>query len=278
MPLCSRGTATTSPPASCTARPRPPPRCKFACSRSADGGIRAYDADGPRPSTPAGPLLCHGYDPTRKLRLRRGLRPRVRRAALHLQRARLRERCEQAALKLGFVGRPARRRGARGPRQPRRQRRDPRPGLGARRARQRLLARAGRPDATARSCTGCGGSIFRRAWLDQRVKEGELDVAFDARRSTFAYVQPDRGGEPIELAPEPSWGRVAYVPRCDCRSASARACGDRLARPSSPTSSSGRSVPLRDEVERREAAGAGERARRARRPSSRRRPARRRRR
>ena len=56
--------------------------------------------------------------------------------------------------------------------------------------------------------------VFRSAWLDQRVKEGELDVTFDADRHAFAYVQPDGDGEPIELAPEPSWGRVAYVPRC----------------------------------------------------------------
>ncbi|MDX6650101.1 MAG: hypothetical protein QOI91_423 [Solirubrobacteraceae bacterium] len=55
--------------------------------------------------------------------------------------------------------------------------------------------------------------VFRSAWLDQRVKEGELDVAYDSRTLTFAYVQPDRDGEAIELAPEPSWDRVAYVPR-----------------------------------------------------------------
>jgi len=55
--------------------------------------------------------------------------------------------------------------------------------------------------------------IFRSAWLDQRVKEGELDVLFDEDAAAFTYIQPDRGGEPIELAPEPSWGRVAYVPR-----------------------------------------------------------------
>ena len=55
--------------------------------------------------------------------------------------------------------------------------------------------------------------VFRSAWLDQRVKEGERDVAFDAHSKSFAYIQPDRGNEPIELAPEPSWGRVAYVPR-----------------------------------------------------------------
>jgi hypothetical protein len=35
-------------------------------------------------------------------------------------------------------------------------------------------------------------------------------VRFDADENTFAYVQPDRDGEPVELAPEPSWGRVAY--------------------------------------------------------------------
>jgi hypothetical protein len=59
--------------------------------------------------------------------------------------------------------------------------------------------------------------VFRGAWLDQRVKEGELSVRFDELSGTFAYVQPvsgpageRTGGEPIELAPEPSWNRVAY--------------------------------------------------------------------
>jgi hypothetical protein len=52
--------------------------------------------------------------------------------------------------------------------------------------------------------------VFRSAWLDQRVKEGELDVRFEPDEQTFAYIQPDRDGEPVELAPEPSWGRVAY--------------------------------------------------------------------
>ena len=55
--------------------------------------------------------------------------------------------------------------------------------------------------------------IFRSAWLDQRVKECELDVIFNEDSGAFIYIQPDRGGEPIELAPEPSWGRVAYVRR-----------------------------------------------------------------
>ena len=55
--------------------------------------------------------------------------------------------------------------------------------------------------------------VFRGAWLDERVNEGELDVAFDEEAGGFAYVQADRSGEPIELAPEPSWGRVAYRAR-----------------------------------------------------------------
>jgi hypothetical protein len=55
--------------------------------------------------------------------------------------------------------------------------------------------------------------VFRSAWLDQRVKEGELDVRFQPDGMggfDFTYVQPERDGEPVELAPEPSWGRVAY--------------------------------------------------------------------
>ena len=52
--------------------------------------------------------------------------------------------------------------------------------------------------------------VFRSAWLDQRVIEGELDISFDDASRSFAYVQPERDREPIELSPEPNWGRVAY--------------------------------------------------------------------
>src|SRR5215204_7130605 len=52
--------------------------------------------------------------------------------------------------------------------------------------------------------------VFRGAWLDQRVKEGELDVVFDGESHTFGYVQPDREAEPIELSREPSWAGLAY--------------------------------------------------------------------
>jgi hypothetical protein len=52
--------------------------------------------------------------------------------------------------------------------------------------------------------------VFRGAWLDQRVKESELEVVFDSDTQTFGYAQPDRNYELIELSPEPSWRRVAY--------------------------------------------------------------------
>ncbi len=52
--------------------------------------------------------------------------------------------------------------------------------------------------------------VFRGAWLDQRVKEGELDIVFDERTQTFGYVQPDRSADLIELSKEPSWRRIAY--------------------------------------------------------------------
>ena len=52
--------------------------------------------------------------------------------------------------------------------------------------------------------------VFRGAWLDQRVKEGELEVVFDEATLTFAYAQPDRESELVELSPEPSWAGIGY--------------------------------------------------------------------
>jgi len=52
--------------------------------------------------------------------------------------------------------------------------------------------------------------VFRGAWLDQRVMEGELEVVFEESTHAFGYAQPDRDFELIELSPEPSWARVAY--------------------------------------------------------------------
>jgi hypothetical protein len=52
--------------------------------------------------------------------------------------------------------------------------------------------------------------VFRGAWLDQRVLEGELELVFDEDNGRFGYAQPERDHELIELSPEPSWRRVAY--------------------------------------------------------------------
>ena len=54
--------------------------------------------------------------------------------------------------------------------------------------------------------------VFRGAWLDQRVMEGELELVFDEDTASFGYAQPERSGELIELSPEPSWHSVAYRP------------------------------------------------------------------
>ena len=52
--------------------------------------------------------------------------------------------------------------------------------------------------------------VFRGAWLDQRVLEGELEIVFDDSSNSFGYAQPDRDFGLIELSLEPSWERVAY--------------------------------------------------------------------
>ena len=52
--------------------------------------------------------------------------------------------------------------------------------------------------------------VFRGAWLDQRVLEGELEVIYEEDTGRFGYAQPERDYELIELSPEPSWRRVAY--------------------------------------------------------------------
>lgn len=54
--------------------------------------------------------------------------------------------------------------------------------------------------------------VFRGAWLDQRVLEGELEIVFDEQSCSFGYAQPKRDFQLIELSPEPSWRKVAYRP------------------------------------------------------------------
>jgi hypothetical protein len=52
--------------------------------------------------------------------------------------------------------------------------------------------------------------VFRGAWLDHRVKEGVLEVAWDDLAADFGYRHS--GGERplLELAPVPSWHEVQF--------------------------------------------------------------------
>jgi hypothetical protein len=52
--------------------------------------------------------------------------------------------------------------------------------------------------------------VFRGAWLDHRVKDGRLDVAWDDGAFDFTYLEP--GGERalLELAPTPSWHELQF--------------------------------------------------------------------
>jgi hypothetical protein len=52
--------------------------------------------------------------------------------------------------------------------------------------------------------------VFRGAWLDQRVKEGKLEVAFDESDAEFEYHDPDGGRALLELLPTPSWHELQY--------------------------------------------------------------------
>jgi hypothetical protein len=52
--------------------------------------------------------------------------------------------------------------------------------------------------------------IFRGAWLDQRVKDDLLEVAWDDQSSDFGYRDPRGGRALLELAPVPSWHELQY--------------------------------------------------------------------
>jgi hypothetical protein len=52
--------------------------------------------------------------------------------------------------------------------------------------------------------------VFRGAWLDHRVKQGLLDVAWDDGAADFGYRQPSGDRTLLELAPVPSWREVQY--------------------------------------------------------------------
>lgn len=52
--------------------------------------------------------------------------------------------------------------------------------------------------------------VFRGAWLDHRVKEGLLEVAWDDGAADFAYRDPAGGRALLELAPVPSWHELQF--------------------------------------------------------------------
>jgi hypothetical protein len=52
--------------------------------------------------------------------------------------------------------------------------------------------------------------VFRGAWLDHRVKEGLLDVAWDEDTGDFGYAEPKGGRALLELAPVPSWHELQF--------------------------------------------------------------------
>jgi hypothetical protein len=52
--------------------------------------------------------------------------------------------------------------------------------------------------------------VFRGAWLDHRVKEGLLEVAWDEKTGDYAYRDP-HGDQPLlEVAPVPSWHELQF--------------------------------------------------------------------
>ena len=52
--------------------------------------------------------------------------------------------------------------------------------------------------------------VFRGAYLDHRVKEGLLEVAFDEGTGDFGYAEPEGGRALLELAPTPSWRALQF--------------------------------------------------------------------
>jgi hypothetical protein len=52
--------------------------------------------------------------------------------------------------------------------------------------------------------------VFRSAWLDHRVKEHLLEVAWDDDSAEFTYRDPAGHRALLEVAPVPSWHELQY--------------------------------------------------------------------
>jgi hypothetical protein len=53
--------------------------------------------------------------------------------------------------------------------------------------------------------------VFRSAWLDLRLIEGQLEVAFDEESGAFVYFPAGHRSRRIGPPPHPSWRGVAYT-------------------------------------------------------------------
>ena len=53
--------------------------------------------------------------------------------------------------------------------------------------------------------------VFRGAWLDHRLKAGQLDVAFDEESGAFSYRMPTDQSPVVEAAPVPSWAPLRFT-------------------------------------------------------------------
>jgi hypothetical protein len=53
--------------------------------------------------------------------------------------------------------------------------------------------------------------VFRGAWLDLRLIEGQLEVAFDDETGAFVYFPAGHRSRRIGPPPHPSWREVAYT-------------------------------------------------------------------
>jgi hypothetical protein len=52
--------------------------------------------------------------------------------------------------------------------------------------------------------------VFRGAWLDHRVKEGLLEIAWDEKSGDYGYRDPSGDQPLLEIAPVPSWHELQF--------------------------------------------------------------------
>ena len=53
--------------------------------------------------------------------------------------------------------------------------------------------------------------VFRGAWLDHRLKTGQLDITFDEGEGRFAYRMPTDQTPVVDVAPVPNWAPLRFT-------------------------------------------------------------------